>query len=345
MHTLRLNTDEKSIARAGELIRAGETVAFPTETVYGLGADATNPQAVDKIFRAKGRPSDNPLIVHIASTDELGRLVREIPAAAQRLMDAFWPGPLTLILPKKEGLPDQVTAGLDTVGVRMPRHPVALSLIEASGVPLAAPSANRSGRPSPTTAEHVLQDLDHRIAAVIDGGPAGVGVESTVVDITAPIPMILRPGGISREQLAEVVGDVVLDPALQGSAPGEPVHAPKSPGMKYTHYAPRGEMWIVQENGEILSRIQSLVDRARAEGLRVGVLTTDEHVDKYRADAVISCGRRRDLSTVAAGLYAALRAFDQAGIERIYAESFPREGIGLAIMNRLLKAAGYRLCT
>ncbi|GIM45729.1 threonylcarbamoyl-AMP synthase [Collibacillus ludicampi] len=346
MQTKRLTADEKSIAYAGTLIRNGEVVAFPTETVYGLGADATNPAAVDKIFQAKGRPSDNPLIVHIASERDLERLVKEIPDTARKLMDAFWPGPLTLIFPKKDGIPDQVTAGLDTVGIRMPNHPVARMLIESSGVPLAAPSANRSGRPSPTTAEHVLEDLDHLIAAVIDGGPAGVGVESTVVDITSPVPMILRPGGISQEQIGHVVGDVLLDPALKQTSPRELKQPPKSPGMKYTHYAPRGDMWIVSgEDNSVVSRIQSYVDRSRLEGARVGVLTTDEHVDMYRADAVISCGQRSDLSTVAAGLYAALRAFDQQGIERIYAESFPREGIGLAIMNRLMKAAGYRVLT
>lgn len=343
MHTKKLTANEEDIVYAGALIRQGEVVAFPTETVYGLGADATNPHAVDKIFQAKGRPSDNPLIVHIASLKDLEGLTREIPDSARRLMDAFWPGPLTLILPKKEGLPHQVTAGLDTVGIRMPDHPVARRLIERAGVPLAAPSANRSGRPSPTTAQHVLEDLEGRIAAVIDGGATGVGVESTVVDMTAGVPMILRPGGITQEQLEQVIGPVKTDPAILRRF-GEAKQPPKAPGMKYTHYAPQGEMWIVnREGGAVVAAIQALVDRDKGEGFRVGVLTTDEHVDKYRADAVISCGQRQNLSTIATGLYAALRTFDKQGIERIYAESFPKKGLGVAIMNRLVKAAGYRM--
>lgn len=344
MQTRRLRDTDEDIRLAGELLRQGEVVAFPTETVYGLGADALNGDAVEKIFWAKGRPSDNPLIVHIAERDALTRLVREIPPSAYPLMDAFWPGPLTLIMPRQDGLPEQVTAGLTTVGVRMPGHPLALALLRAARTPVAAPSANRSGRPSPTTAQHVLEDLDGRIAAVIDGGPTGVGVESTVLDLTADVPQILRPGGITREQLEQVIGPVELDPALLQTSAGQAIEKPKAPGMKYTHYAPRGEMWIVEgEPAVVMARIQALVDEARSQGLRTGVLTTYEHVQQYQADAVIPCGWRSDLASVAAGLYNALRRFDQLGIERIYAESFPSAGIGLAVMNRLRKAAGFRI--
>jgi L-threonylcarbamoyladenylate synthase len=277
-------------------------------------------------------------------------------------MDAFWPGPLTLILPRQPEVPDNVTAGLDTVGVRMPDHPVALALLRISGLPVAAPSANRSGRPSPTTAGHVLEDLEGRIAAIIDGGLTGVGVESTVLDVTVDPPMILRPGGVTKEMLEQVIGKVNIDPTLTEQRRME--LAPRSPGMKYTHYAPQGEMWIVEGDWDLPTNLeprvqagkgmdkqadkqadllQGLVDRAQAEGYKTGVLTTDERLNRYQADVVLSCGLRHQLESIAAGLYHALREFDRLGIERIYAESFPEDGIGFAIMNRLRKAAGYRV--
>ncbi|ARU60549.1 threonylcarbamoyl-AMP synthase [Tumebacillus avium] len=336
MDTKRFETKEQDIAEAAALLQRGEVVGFPTETVYGLGANAFDAAAVDKIFAAKGRPSDNPLIVHIAHRRDVEKLARVVPAGAALCMERFWPGPLTIVLPCVDSVPRNVTAGLDTVGIRMPDHVTALQLIDAAGVPLAAPSANRSGRPSPTTAEHVLEDLSGRIAGVVDGGASGVGVESTVLDFSGATPMILRPGGVTREMLQEVIGEVGIDPALESG-----VGTPKSPGVKYTHYAPQGEMWLV-EGARDLEKITELVQAAQEAGHRVGVLTTAERADAYAADVVIACGRRSDLSTVAAGLYDAIRQFDHADADLIYAEVFPETGVGLAVMNRLRKAASHR---
>ncbi|MGB8956095.1 MAG: L-threonylcarbamoyladenylate synthase [Tumebacillaceae bacterium] len=338
MNTRQFGTDEADMREAAALLRAGETVAFPTETVYGLGANALDAQAVDKIFAAKGRPSDNPLIVHIAQRSDVDKLVREIPAKAALCMDHFWPGPLTLILPVRGEVPANVTAGLDSVGIRMPDHDTALQLIDLAGVPIAAPSANSSGRPSPTTADHVREDLAGRIAGIVDGGPAGVGVESTVLDVTGEVAMILRPGGVTREMLEEVLGRVEIDPALEAG-----VGRPKAPGMKYTHYAPRGEMTLVA-GAHDAERIASLIREAHARGQKVGVLTTEERSNAYpEADAVRLCGQRADLQTVAAGLYDAIRSFDHTDVDLIYAETFSERGVGLAIMNRLRKAAGQRV--
>lgn len=321
------------ILQAASYLQRGELVAFPTETVYGLGANAMSTTAVENIFVAKGRPSDNPLIVHIATKEQLHDIACDIPPVAHTLMDHFWPGPLTLILPKKEAVSPRVTAGLNTVAVRMPNHPIALALIQASGLPIAAPSANRSGRPSPTTAKHVLDDLDGRIAAIVDGGATGVGVESTVIDCTTAIPTILRPGGVTKEDIEQVIGVVDIDRALV-----EKGAVPKSPGMKYTHYAPKAPLIVVNGSSTFL---QQLVNEERANGLRVGVLTTEERRHTYEADVVIPCGRRNDLRTVAQHLYDVLRAFDETNVDIIYSESFPNEGMGVAIMNRLLKAAGH----
>ncbi|MFI8687702.1 L-threonylcarbamoyladenylate synthase [Rossellomorea sp. NPDC077527] len=330
------NESYPQIVDAAEILQQNEVVAFPTETVYGLGANATSDRAVDKIFKAKGRPSDNPLIVHISNKDQLNGLVAEIPVNAVKLIDAYWPGPLTIIFKNKEGVfSEKVTAGLDSVGIRMPDHPVALSIIEAAGLPIAAPSANRSGKPSPTTAQHVIDDLDGRIAGVVDGGETGVGVESTVVDCTGTTPVILRPGGITKEQLEEVVGTVQVDPSLK-----EGKGAPKSPGMKYTHYAPDAPVYLVDGTREDL---QWFVDEKKQEGLKVGVLTTEESKDWYQADMILPVGRRDNLNTVAQHLYDTLRAFNRSDVDIIFAEMFPEEGVGLAIMNRLQKAAGYRV--
>jgi L-threonylcarbamoyladenylate synthase len=271
METKRFGTEQGDLQEAAALLRAGEAVAFPTETVYGLGANALDANAVDKIFRAKGRPSDNPLIVHIAHRKEVDKLAQVVPPLAERAMAHFWPGPLTVILPCTAIVPMNVTAGLDTVGIRMPDHVIAQQLIDAAGVPIAAPSANSSGRPSPTTAAHVLEDLTGKIAGVVDGGASGVGVESTVVDFTGPVPMILRPGGVTREMLEEVLGDVRIDPSLE-----QGVGQPKSPGMKYTHYAPHGEMSLV-DGPQAVAVMQGLVHKAHESGRKVGVLTTEEH--------------------------------------------------------------------
>lgn len=324
------------ITQAAEFLIKNEVVAFPTETVYGLGGNAESDEAVAKIFAAKGRPSDNPLIIHIAEEDQLTDFVEEIPDKAQTLMKKFWPGPITLIFKKKEGaLSDQATAGLSTVAVRMPDHPVALAVIKKAGLPIAAPSANRSGKPSPTIAEHVWEDLNGRIAGIVDGGPTGVGVESTVLDCTEDVPVILRPGAVTKEQLEAVIGEVSVDAALLDAE-----QAPKSPGMKYTHYAPDAPLHLVAGTREF---IQSLVDQKREEGLRVGVLTTEENQQFYRADYVITCGQRENIETVASLLYEALRNFNNTDADLIFGEMFPNEGVGTAIMNRLMKAAGHRV--
>lgn len=324
------------IQQAADFLAKNEVVAFPTETVYGLGGNAKEDLAVEKIFEAKGRPSDNPLIIHIAEQGQLTDFVTEISAKAQLLMDRFWPGPLTIILPIKRGfISSKATAGLETVGVRMPDHPVALAVLKASGLPIAAPSANRSGKPSPTTALHVKEDLDGRIAGIVDGGPTGVGVESTVIDCTTEIPVILRPGGVTKEQLEDVVGEVHVDPALSDER-----EAPKAPGMKYRHYAPDAPLYLVDGTRE---EIQKRINEQRGEGRKVGVLTTKENETFYDADYVFACGERERLETVAHSIYEALRSFNKQNIDLIYSEMFPDEGVGNAIMNRLMKAAGQRV--
>jgi len=358
VETMRFGLSEEELQQAAGLLRQGEVVAFPTETVYGLGANAFDRSAVDKIFKAKGRPSDNPLIVHIADMADVEKLATSVPPHARLCMEHFWPGPLTLVLPAQEAIPANVTAGLDTVGIRMPDHEAALGLIKAAGVPLAAPSANRSGRPSPTAAEHVLEDLAGSIAGVVDGGHAGVGLESTVLDCTSDVPMILRPGSVTAEMLREVIGEVSTDPALSGEG------APRSPGVKYTHYAPKGEMHLVQ-GARAVDVIAELAMKAIKEGLRVGVLTSEEGEGQYKALVeaaeteiaknvaadpsavgglyILPVGTRADLSSVATGLYDAIRAFDRFEADAIYAETFPENGVGVAIMNRLRKAAGHRV--
>lgn len=332
------------IVDAARFLRDGETVAFPTETVYGLGANALSDEAVGKIFMAKGRPSDNPLIVHIAEKEQLREIVASLPEKATPLIEAFWPGPLTLILPKTNKVASLVTAGLDTVGVRMPDHPIALALIKQAGVPVAAPSANRSGRPSPTTAQHVLTDLSGRIAGVIDGGATGVGVESTVLDVTVDPPLICRPGGIAREQLEAVVGEVRLDPAFLLDA-GE---TPRSPGMKYAHYAPEGEMWLIQgEDSQVKAQMRTMLAEAKLQGRKTGVIATEESLSYWEqqpeADVVLSVGSGAELGQVARHLYGVLRQFDEDHVQFIVGPTFPRSGIGMAVMNRLEKASGGRI--
>lgn len=328
---------ESNLEEAAALIKKDEVVAFPTETVYGLGANAYSTEAVEKIFQAKGRPTDNPLIIHIADVGTLKEVASEIPESAEKLINAFWPGPLTLVLPKKGPLSPLVTAGLETVGIRMPKHPVALKLIRLSGVPLAAPSANRSGKPSPTTGAHVQLDLEGKIAGIVDAGPTGVGVESTVVDCTTNPVTILRPGGITAEQLIEILGEVQVDPAL-----GDEKLPPKSPGVKYTHYAPNAPLYLV----ESVNDIKDLIGLEQRKGNKVGVLTTAEHELTFKtADVVAVCGKRTELATVAQTIYSALRKFDQTGVDIILSETFPEEGIGKAVMNRLKKAAGGKSLT
>lgn len=336
------------IQEAAEILRRGGVVAFPTETVYGLGADALNTEAVAKIFKAKGRPADNPLIVHVAAQKDVSSVAAAIPPQAMLLMDRFWPGPLTLILPKGPLIPKIVTAGLDTVAVRMPAHPIALALLKAAHLPVAAPSANISGKPSPTTGAHVLKDLAGKIDAVVDGGRASVGIESTILDLTVTPPVILRPGGITLEQLTDVMGEVLPDPALQ-EIPGEQELKPRAPGMKYTHYAPRAEVYLVAGSQEqVVRKLKELVERYRADRKRVGIISTEEMLFMCKdlvpaPDNWEVLGSGEDLGEVAARLYNALRNCDRYHLDVVFVQTFPESGIGTAIMNRLRKAAGHKI--
>jgi L-threonylcarbamoyladenylate synthase len=340
--------NDKAINEAALLLRKGQTVAFPTETVYGLGADATQSTAVEGIFTAKGRPSDNPLIVHIADRSQLDSFTLPHAEALSRLMDAFWPGPLTVILPVRSGaVSPLVTAGLDTVGVRIPAHLTALRLLRAAAVPVAAPSANRSGKPSPTHAQHVRDDLHGRIAGLLDAGPAGVGLESTVVAYQDGALHVLRPGGITPAQLREAVpGTPVIEPPSAEAINDLSLQAPRAPGMKYRHYAPQGRMQLVAAEDPIAAAewIAAACEAAKRRGERTGVLTYAEHREHYAGfaasiDLLQVCGSLQEPETIARELFAALRQFDQAGIGFILAEDCPAEGVGQAIMNRLYKAA------
>lgn len=338
------------LIEAAAALAAGGIVAFPTETVYGLGGDAGNTEAVRRIFEAKGRPSDNPLIVHVADIAGAMRLATRISDIERLLMEAFWPGPLTLVLPVREGVVSPlVTAGLDTVAVRVPAHDTARRLIEASGRPIAAPSANRSGRPSPTLAAHVREDLDGRIDGLVDGGPTGVGLESTVVRVVGDRIHILRPGGVTREMLQqEVAGQATVsgaDGEAEEAAAG-PEQAPRSPGVKYAHYAPIGELLLVTgDPANMISAVQAQVVEAQARGLRVGVLACSEHAPRYKADAVLDCGSRSAPELAAQSLYARLRECDERELDFIVAEGYEESGIGAALMNRMRKAAGGRVLT
>lgn len=331
--------DTSAIARASDILRSGGLVAFPTETVYGLGADALNSDASAKIYAAKGRPSDNPLIVHIADTDSVYELASEVPEKAVMLMEAFWPGPLTIILNKKKNVPDSTTGGLDTVAVRMPSHPVAMSLIKESGVYIAAPSANTSGRPSPTLAEHVIEDMNGRIDMILDGGAVGIGIESTIVDLTGEIPTILRPGYITKKMLEAIIGEVEIDKAI--IEPDANLR-PKAPGMKYTHYAPKGEVTIV-EGDSAVEKINSLIAEKTAQGYKTAVIATKDNAPLYNCENVLIVGEADKGVTISANLYAILRKCDTIGAEYIYSEALNQNELGGAIMNRLLKAAGHRV--
>ncbi len=332
--------DTDVMEQAGKLIAEGELVAFPTETVYGLGGDALDPDASRRIYAAKGRPSDNPLIVHIADFDDMKRVAREVPEQAKKLADAFWPGPLTMIVWKSDAVPEATTGGMQTVAVRMPNHPVALELIRRSGCLIAAPSANTSGRPSPTEAQHVAEDLSGKIAMILDGGPVGIGIESTIIDLTEEKPMILRPGYITPEMLSEVLQEeVVIDPGIIAA---DDTRKPKAPGMKYKHYAPKAEMIIVDgAQDAVIHKINELTAAKRAEGKTVAVIATDETKDRYDAQVILSMGKRADEDAIAQHLYKILRECDELDVGEIYSECFQTPRIGQAIMNRLLKAAGH----
>ena len=337
MKTERLMADREGIARAAELIRAGALVAIPTETVYGLAANALNGRAVVKIFEAKGRPQDNPLIVHIADCSELEKLTTHIPDSAKRLAEAFWPGPLTMILPKSDVVPEEVSAGLRTVAVRLPAHPVARAVIKAAGVPLAAPSGNRSGRPSPTTAAHVLCDLEGKIAAVLDGGVCQVGVESTVITLCEEKPTVLRPGGVTLEQLRAVLGDVRVDRAVTERM--EDGRNASSPGMKYKHYAPKTQITVVRGDWEQFAAYIKKYNPAET-----GLLCFAGEEKKISFPCV-TYGEKDDPESQARRLFDALREVDALGVKTILARCPNPEGLGLAVYNRLIRAAGFRVVT
>jgi L-threonylcarbamoyladenylate synthase len=336
--------DAKKIRFAADIIRRGGLVAFPTETVYGLGADALNPKAVLALFEAKKRPLDNPPIVHVGKIEDVYALVEEVPEKAQRLMEVFWPGPLTLIFKRSKLVPDVTVAGLDTVAIRMPGHNVALALIRESNCPIAAPSANLAGRPSPTTAQHVLDDLAGRIDAVLDAGPTKIGVESTVLDITVDPPQILRPGGISYEVLKDFLGKIDINPVAVANKE-LPINEVRSPGVKHKHYAPKAEMFLVEGPVmAIVEKINELLRDFKNRGFKVGVLATDETAAYYHdVDVVKSLGSRNNLTEIARNLFRLLREFDSNGVDVILAEGIPARGVGLAVLNRLRKASGYKI--
>ena len=329
--------DATLIEEAGDIIKNGGLVAFPTETVYGLGGDALNPASSKKIYEAKGRPSDNPLIVHIYRLEDLGKIAKNVSDKAKKVMDAFWPGPLTLIFEKTDVVPRETTGGLDTVAVRFPIHPTAMAFIEAAGGFVAAPSANLSGRPSPTLAKYVCEDLNGRVDMIIDGGNIPIGLESTIVDMTSEIPMILRPGFVSKEMLEEVLGEVKVDPTILDANSKE---RPKAPGMRYRHYAPKADMAIVR--GEDKKVIETINEMAK-EHEDCTVICVDENVKNYPGLNIKNVGSREDSNEIASNLYKILRECDDEGVEFILSESFSDKGIGAAVMNRLIKAAGHKI--
>lgn len=336
------DTDDKIYQQASEILKNKGLVAFPTETVYGLGADALDSEASAKIYAAKGRPSDNPLIVHIADVKDLYILSDDVNENALKLYKAFWPGPLTMILNKSEIVPLSITGGLDTVAIRMPSHPVAHELIKKSGVYIAAPSANTSGKPSPTRAKHVIHDMDGRIDMIIADDTVDIGVESTIVDVSGDVPMILRPGFITLEQVREVLGKAEMDPAIMESVPDGIV--PKAPGMKYKHYAPNAQITIVRgEQSKVVDAIRTKASQAVKDGAKVAIMASTENVGLYDGFDVVDMGSRFDEAQEARNLFAVLREFDENGINVVYSESFPTDNVGQAVMNRLIKAAGHMI--
>lgn len=333
--------NEEAIKKAGQILKDGGLVAFPTETVYGLGGNALDPRASMKIYAAKGRPSDNPLIVHIAELEKLKEITTKIPEGARILAEKYWPGPLTMILPKADIVPKETTGGLDSVAVRFPSDVIAQELIRAAGGFVAAPSANTSGRPSPTLAQHVEEDLGDAIDMILDGGQVGIGLESTIVDFTEEIPVVLRPGYISLEMLQETLGEVRMDKGLLIT--DNSVH-PKAPGMKYRHYAPQAELAIVEGPTEkVISYINQMTEEASKKGLRIGIIAADETAARYKNGVIRSIGSREEEENIAHHLYEVLRDFDGDGVSAIYSEAFYTPKMGQAIMNRLLKAAGHKI--
>jgi L-threonylcarbamoyladenylate synthase len=343
---LKVNQEKPEIEKvqvAAKIIQQGGLVAFPTETVYGLGAEALNPRAVLALFEAKKRPLDNPPIVHVENIGDIYRLAKQVTPKAVKLMRTFWPGPLTLVFKHSKKVPDVTVAGLDTIAVRMPQHAVALALIRESQCPIAAPSANLAGKPSPTSAQHVFDDLSGRIDAILDAGPTRIGVESTVLDLSVDPAQVLRPGGTSFEALKRVLGEVKLHPFVVAEKE-VPVGEARSPGMRHRHYAPNAQVIVVEGAiPTVLAKVKELAESYRLKGVKVGVLATDETLAAYRADVVKSLGSRFNLAVVAQNLFRLLRELDAEGVDVIVAEGVPSEGLGLAVMNRLRKASGYNI--
>lgn len=338
----REQPDRELLKEAGKLLAAGALVAFPTETVYGLGGDGLQADAAARIYAAKGRPSDNPLILHIADVADMEKLAVDIPELAYRLAEKFWPGPLTMILKKGDVVPYTTTGGLNTVAIRMPSDEIAREIIRESGTYIAAPSANLSGRPSPTKAEHVIEDLSGRIEMIVDGGDSDIGLESSIIDLSGDVPMILRPGYITKEDFEQIVAQVEYDSAVLATKPQESVVA-KAPGMKYRHYAPKGQITIVEGNtADVINKINALVAEQEAKGIRVAVLCAEETKEHYTCKQVYSLGSLKSEKEISAHLFAALRNFDTEQMEVIYSESFENTKLAGAIMNRLRKAAGYQ---
>lgn len=336
----RDHPDREKIGYAAEVIRNGGTVVFPTETVYGLGANGLDGEAAEKIFVAKGRPQDNPLIIHVADKN-IERYVEGMTDRIRALMERFWPGPLTIIMKKSPLIPGVITAGLDSVGIRMPKNRIANELIKEAGVPIAAPSANISGRPSPTTVEHTIHDLYGKVDVILGGGKTNVGLESTIIDMTGR-PTILRPGGVTLEDLTGVLGEVDVDPTVRKKP--SPNLRPKAPGMKYRHYAPKADMYVINGSPErAAEKITELCDQSIGLGKKVGIMATDQTLNLYRSGDVVSMGDRNAPRSIASSMFNILREFDEKGVDIIFAEGISEKGIGFAIMNRMRKSAGFNI--
>lgn len=332
------NINVEELKKQAELLKEGKTVIFPTETVYGLGANALDENAVKKIYEAKGRPSDNPLIVHIYDREEVRDLAKDISNKAEIVMDKFWPGPITIILNKKDIVPNTTSGGLDTVAIRMPSHKIARELIKQSGLPIAAPSANISGRPSPTKGNHVKEEMDGRVSGIVLGGNCDFGLESTVLDLTGEVPMILRPGSITKEDLEEVLGEVLVDPSLLKKEDNKKA---KAPGMKYTHYSPDADVYIVSgKDKDVINKINQIIRENSENGIKSGVMCVEKNKKLYEGE-VISLGNT--LEEVGSNLFDVLREMDKRNVDIVYSEAFEMTGVGQAIMNRLLKSAGYKV--
>ncbi|PWM07443.1 MAG: threonylcarbamoyl-AMP synthase [Clostridiales bacterium] len=334
------NPEKSVLTEAAEILKNGGLVAFPTETVYGLGANGLDEKACKRIYEAKGRPSDNPLILTIGDLDGLYKIVGKVTENAKKIIDAFWPGPITLVLPKADCVPETVTGGLDTVAVRYPSNKIARELIKIAGIPVAAPSANSSGKPSPTRASHVEFDLNGKIEMIIDGGAADWGLESTILDVSEDKPVLLRPGAVTQDMIEDVVGEIDVDPAVYSKPDGNIV--PKAPGMKYKHYSPSAKVILVSGSMEnVISTINEKISTDEKNGLRVGVMATTQTKDRYIGGEVLVVGDRTKPETIGANLFKILRKFDFIGVDIVYSEVFDEDGEGAAIMNRLNKAAGF----